>query len=287
MPDADGGAVTAAAMTGAQAIPAAAVPRETPDRSGPFAALAYPGLRLILVGTFFAFGGYWSFLIAQGWVVLQLTDSPFMVGLVSAFADLPFLFFSIAGGVLADRVDRRRVSMASRAFVAVMMLVQAALFWSGALEVWMMMAIAFTAGIGFATDNPIRQSMVPDLVPERHLSNAIALSFASNNVTNIVGPSIGGVLLATAGAGWSFTATAIGNLVLFGCYAVLRLPARAPRPPASVVRQLREGLGFVRRDEILFVLVLAAAFAAMVQPYQRMMPVFVRDELGWARRRWG
>ncbi len=247
---------------------------------GPFAALAYPGIRLIIFGTFFAFSGYWVFFVAQGWMVLELTDSPALVGLVSAFSQFPFLVFSFVGGVLADRVDRKKVSLASRGFVVTVMLLEAILVWTGAIEIWMMMLLALGAGVGFSMDNPVRQSMVPDLVEPEHLPNAIALTLASGNLCNIVGPSLGGVLLAGAGPGWAFFATAAGNGILFGSYVALRLPHRARQRSAGVVRQLRQGVAWVRRDEVFFILVVAAAISGLVQPYQTMMPVFARDELG-------
>lgn len=256
-------------------VAAAATPRSA---SRAFTALRYPGIRLILLGSLFAFSGYWIWTVSQGWLVLQLTDSPGLVGLVTGFAMFPFLFMSLVGGVLADRVNRKRVSMLSRSFVVAMMLGEAALYWTGMIEVWMMLIIALAAGVGFALDNPVRQSMVPDLVPPEHLANAIALTFATSNVCNILGPSIGGILLATTGPGWAFFATAIGNSALFCCYILLRLPPRTRKTGApSAIRQFREGLRFMRSDEILYILVIAAAISAFIQPYQSMMPVFARE----------
>lgn len=263
---------TASASPAADASP----PVGTAGRA--FTALRYPGIRLILLGSLFAFSGYWIWTVSQGWLVLELTGSPALVGLVTGFSMFPFLFMSLVGGVLADRVNRKRVSMVSRSFVVVMMLAEAVLYWTGTIEVWMMLIIALAAGIGFALDNPVRQSMVPDLVPPEHLANAIALTFATSNVCNILGPSIGGILLATVGPGWAFFATAVGNTALFCSYVLLRLPPRAPRAAApSALRQFREGLRFMRSDEILYILVIAAAISAFIQPYQSMMPVFARE----------
>lgn len=262
----------------ASASPAADASPPVGTASRAFTALRYPGIRLILLGSLFAFSGYWIWTVSQGWLVLEITGSPALVGLVTGFSMFPFLFMSLVGGVLADRVDRKRVSMVSRSFVVVMMLGEAVLYWTGTIEVWMMLIIALAAGIGFALDNPVRQSMVPDLVPPEHLANAIALTFATSNVCNILGPSIGGILLATAGPGWAFFATAVGNTALFGCYVLLRLPPRARREAApGALRQFREGLRFMRSDEILYILVIAAAISAFIQPYQSMMPVFARE----------
>ena len=253
-------------------------PAVAPRRGGAFVVLRYPGIRLILIGSLFAFSGYWTWVVAQGWVVLQLTDSPFLVGLVSAMAMFPFLFVSLVGGVLADRVDRKRISISSRSVVVLLLLVEAGLVWAGTIEVWMMMLIALSAGTLFSLDNPVRQSMVPDLVPAVHLQKAVAMTFATSNICNILGPSIGGILLATAGAGWAFFATAMGNAVLVLCYILLRLPDRGDRRGSvGALRQFRDGVRFIRGDEIRFILVIAAAMSAFVQPYQTMMPVFARE----------
>ena len=226
------------ATTAEQSLPRSRPETVLPPAVGAFASLAYPGIRLILFGTFFAFSGFWAFNIAQGWVVLEITNSAFMVGIVAACSNLPFLFVSLFAGVLADRVDRKKVSLASRATVVAMMVTEAILVWTGVIHIWMMILLALGAGIGFSVDNPVRQSMVPDLVPEHHLGNAVALTFAFNNLTNIVGPSVGGALLALAGPGWSFFATAAGNAVLFTSYLLLRLPPRNPPTEVSPLVQL-------------------------------------------------
>jgi len=259
------------ATTSASGIPVA--------QGGAFSALRYPGIRLIVFGTTFAFTSFWTFNIAQGWLVLELTDSPALVGIVSACSNLPFLLISLFAGVVADRMDRRRVCLLSRVIVVAMMLTEAALYWTGLIEIWMMVILALGAGVGFSLDNPVRQSMVPDLVPPEELANAVALTFGFNNLTNILGPSIAGALLALAGPGWCFFFTAFGNFMLFCSYVPLKLPPRHVDRTTSPMLQLKQGLAWVRRDEVFYALLIAAAMTAFIQPYQAMMPVFAKKSL--------
>lgn len=259
------------ATTSATGIPVA--------RGGAFSALRYRGIQLIVFGTTFAFTSFWTFNVAQGWLVLELTDSPALVGIVSACSNFPFLVISLFAGVVADRLDRRRVCLFSRVIVVGMMLTEATLYWTGLIEIWMMVILALGAGVGFSLDNPVRQSMVPDLVPPDELANAVALTFGFNNLTNILGPSIAGALLALAGPGWCFFGTAVGNFMLFSSYLPLKLPPRKVDRATSPMAQLKQGLRWVRRDEVFYTLMIAAGMTAFVQPYQAMMPVFAKKAL--------
>lgn len=253
--------------------------------SSPFAraavSLRHRDFRLLITGTAIASAGYWALVIAQGWLVVQLTDSKLVLGLVNAALSLPFLFIALPAGVLADRTDRKRLMTLTRAFVTLLLALLALLTFTDLINVWLLSLIAFTTGSAFAMDLPTRQSLAPELVEPHEVTNAVAVNQLVFTGTTLIGPTIGGLLLAWTGAGGAFALTAIGNAFLLYQVRRMRFPARAPRMEGrSAAREIRQGVGYVLRSPVLQPLVLLNATVAVLgQPYQSFLPALAKDVL--------
>ena len=164
-----------------------------------FGALAHRNFRLFLFGQTVSLTGTWMQSIAQGWLVLQLTDSPFYVGLVSALGSVGVLVFTLYAGVVADRSDKRRVVTITQTLLMLQAFALAALVATGKVTVESVMALALFLGIVNAFDIPTRQSFLVDMVGKEDLMNAIALNSSMFNATRVFGPAVAGILIGTLG----------------------------------------------------------------------------------------
>ncbi|MFC4947959.1 MFS transporter [Pseudonocardia sp. GCM10023141] len=228
-----------------------------PGRST-FAALRVPNFRIYVAGQSVANTGAWMQSIAQDWLVLELTGSASAVGITMALQFLPMLLLGMYGGMLADRFPKRTILMITQSVNAVLASTLAVLTLSGAVRVEHVYAFALLAGIVFAVDNPTRQVFVNEVVPTRHLRNAIALNAAVFQTTRLLGPAVAAVLIGTIGIGWAFAANAL-------CYAGplvgLMMIRTAALMPAPQVRrepgQLRSALHHIAaRPHVAWTIVL-------------------------------
>ncbi|MDO8671782.1 MAG: MFS transporter [Dehalococcoidia bacterium] len=244
-------------------------------------SLQYPNFRRLWLGQMGNSGAQWMEIVARGWLVYQLTDSPLMLGLVFAVRAAPMLFFGIFGGVLADRLDRRKLLVASLLANMVLVLILATLIVTETLQVWHVFATALLTGVVMAFQQPARQAMIPNLVSKRHLMNAIALNQAAMNVTWSAGPALAGFLVGIVGMGGTYYAQAV--LLLWASvlsFSVKIPPSTSPPRKSTMFFDLKEGLAYVRSNgTILALLVLALVPVMLANPYQSMMPVFAKDVL--------
>ena len=219
--------------------------------------------------------------VAQSWLVYQLTNDPFLLGLTVFLNNAPILLFSLLGGVAADRMDRRKLLIGSQIIQMLAALTLAVLIWTDQIEIWHILVAAFCTGIGQAFGGPAYQAIIPSLVEKRDLPNAIALMSIQFNLAQVVGRAIGGVAYAAVGPalcfainGFSFLAV-IASLLLLPCTFV---PAKIH---THVLLSLREGLSFVFGNKSMFSLVLlAVATAFFGVPIMTLLPVFARDVYG-------
>ncbi|MGD9524936.1 MAG: MFS transporter [Gemmatimonadales bacterium] len=246
---------------------------------GPFRALRYPDFRRFATGQTVSLVGTWMQQIAQGWLVLELTGSPFAVGLVTTLNTLPILLFTLYGGVVADRVDKRRFIMILQS----VMLVEAALLaWltlTDRVTVEWIWALALAFGLATAFEVPTRQSYLVELVPAEDLVSAAALNSTIYNLARVIGPSVAGVILAIAGPGACFALNAISYLgILVGLVRIRHRssPGQAGRRPSVFT-----GVQFIASRPLLKALaqqmVLISVFAVSFIP---ILPVYARDVLG-------
>ena len=186
--------------------PARAVERKSRPRSGiqTFSSLRHRDYRLLWMGTLFSSSGQWIQQVSIGWLTYQVTGSPFMLGAVNGMRSVPLLLLGPFGGVAADRMDRKRLMLTTQLFLMAVTAIFATIIFTGHAHVWNITAFALLTGVAWAFNMPVRQSIVPHLVPREDLMNAVALNSAGFNVTRIVGPSLAGLLIAAIGIAGNF-----------------------------------------------------------------------------------
>jgi MFS family permease len=246
-----------------------------------FAALRHRNFRLFITGQFTSLCGTWMQVVAQGWLVLQLTNSAFAVGLVTALGSLPILLFTLYGGVLADRVNKRRFLLLLQSLMLLNALALALLTATGLVTVHWVMGLAVFSGLLSAFEVPTRQSFLSEIVTRDDLMNAIALNSSAFNVARVVGPAIAAALIATAGLAACFFADAASYLAVIASLARMD-PGAAPAPPTeSIALALRQGFSFVFGNWWPRALVIIiATFSVFGFSFLPLMPVFARDVLG-------
>ena len=250
-----------------------------------FVAMRHPNYRRYWFGQIGSLVGAWMQSVALPWLVLQLGGSPMQLGLVMAFMYGPSLFLAPLGGVLADRLDKRRALVALN---VVAMAQAAALFVlaaSGVVEIWHVYLLGLVAGFVNAAEMPVRQAFVAELVPREDLTNAIALSSTSFNLSRVVGPAVAGVTIAVFGVAVNFGVNAVSYLsVIVGLLLIdgagLHRVAR-PRHFPSIRSSLGEGLRYARATPtILWPLVLLGGVAVLAMNFQTLLPLYTRNTLG-------
>lgn len=250
--------------------------------SSPFLALRHRDFRLVWIGAFISTTGTWMQTIAQAWVVLSMTGSAFYLGLDAFLASLPMILFSLAGGVVADRVDRKRLLMISQVLQMTFAFILTALLVTDHVQVWHILVLSFCTGTVQAFGGPAYQALLPVLVEKREVPNAVALNSMQFNLARMLGPSLAGIALATLGAEWCFGLNGLSFVaVIITLFFVEKSFARAGGRKESVLFDLREGLSFVWNEGRLFLLtVLAAATTLFGIPIVTMMPVVAEDIFG-------
>ena len=247
----------------------------------PFRALRHRNFRLFFFGQGTSLVGTWMQNIAQGWLVLELTNSAFWVGLVSALTSLPILVGSLPAGVFVDRLNKHRLVILTQTLSALQAAALATLIWTHRIALWQVAVIAVFLGTVNAVDTPARQAFMVELVGKEYLGNAIALNSSAFNAARVVGPSVAGVLISVVGLGWCYFLNAVSYLAVIWGLAKMRLPpfVRPPRP-GNGWTEFREGARFVRHDRRMLALVsLIGIISIFGFPYLVLMPVFARDEL--------
>lgn len=245
-------------------------------------ALASPLYRRFLTGAMIGSVGGFMQSTAQGWLVLELTDSPAALGVVFALQALPILVLSAVAGVIADRFDRRRLLVATQLFTAVLAIALATITTTGVVEFWHVAVLALLAGVATAIQTPAYQAIVPTLVDRSVIGSAVALNSAQFNLSRILGPSIAGGVIASGGLQLAFWGNAIALCLVALILWRLRVPVlpASSRPQVSMWMNLMDGVRYVRSRRIVAVLVLLAAVPAMfLLNYLVLLPVFARDVL--------
>ena len=246
-----------------------------------FRATAYPGFPALWLNALLSALAMWLETVAVGWMVLDLTGSPFVLGFVAFVRGVPLLVLAPIGGVVADRVDRRKLIGAILVIDGVVAGVLAALIFTGNVAVWHLIVWSLVGGGSIALLAPAQQALTYDVVGREGFTNAVSLFFMARSATRVAGPAAGGVIIATVGAEGCFALMALGWI---GAGLVL---AKIPRPSApqpvgssSPWQNLKEGLRYVRGSQVLLLLLLSEimadgfGFSGFV-----LLPVFARDIL--------
>jgi MFS family permease len=245
-------------------------------------ALASPVYRRFILGAFIGTLGSWMQTTAQGWLVLGLTNSPALLGLTSAIQSAPTLLLSLLAGVLADRLDLRRLLIVTQAAGGILAAVLAVLTMIGAVQFWHVVVIAALAGSAQAFGMPAFQAVVSTVVDRSAIGNAIALNSAQFNLGRILGPAMAGIAIAAGGLALAFWANALsfGVVVVVLALLPIRSSADLVRVEASLWSNLMAGIDYLRRERVIRGLVLLAAVPALfILNYLVLMPVYARDVL--------
>ena len=216
------------------------------------------------------------------WVVLDLTGSPFRVALVGFFGMAPLLLFGAVGGVLVDRVDRRRLLIAMQVLNLTAGLVMVALLMSEMVEYWHAYVVVLASGLGWAFDMPSRRSLVLDLIGRARVTNAMALDSMGMHASRMAGPALAGGFIAAIGVTGGYYAIIALYLLSIAFLAPLKLPARTSiAASVSFARNLADGFAYVRTDRIILATVIITVLMnLMLFPYMQMVPIIARDTLG-------
>ena len=246
-----------------------------------FAALGVPNYRRYLGGQSISLIGTWMQMIAQSWLVLELTGSSVDLGIVTALQTLPVLVLGPYGGVVADRVDRRKVMIALQSLMGVQALVLGVLTVTHVVTYWEIGVLAVLLGLNNAFENPARQSFMLEMVGPRDLRNAVSLNSTMVNVARVIGPAAAGILIATVGSGVCFLVNAVSFIPVV--WTILRIDTTQLFPSERAVRakgQLREGLRYVRSTPELGVpLLMMALLGMLTYEFPVSLPVLDRSVL--------
>jgi MFS family permease len=256
-----------------------------PDQQGRapsvFAALRHRNYQLYFGGQLVSNAGTWMQAIAQGWLVYQLSHSDLMLGIVGFAAAIPSLLVTPWGGVVVDRMPKRRLLLMTQIGAMLLAFILAALTFSGLVREWQIVLLA--AGLGFvnAFDAPARQAFVVEMVGREDLPNAIALNALMFNSARVIGPAIGGILLTIVGAGWCFTINGLSFLAVLVGLAAMRMEDRSGTGTGgSPFNQLWQGLRYLRGEPVLTgILFLSLFFSVFGFSYSTLLPAFVERVL--------
>jgi MFS family permease len=249
-----------------------------------FSSLRYRDFRYLWGSTFFTAAGNWIQQITLGWLIYDITGSAFLTGAVQGIRSVPFLFAGPLAGVIADRVDRKKFLIINHFLMAVLGLAFALMIASGALQVWQIFAFSLLSGIGWSANNPVRQALVPAVVPREQLMNAIALNSAAFNLTRIVGPAVGGVLIVAFRPATNFFIQGVSYAGVAFMVLPMHIPPPAPNrgPRGSMVQDMLDGAKYIAHEPtVLAIVVIALVPSLFMMPFtQGLMPVFNVEVLG-------
>jgi MFS family permease len=246
-----------------------------------FASLAIPNYRRYVAGQSVSLTGTWMQMAAQSWLVLSLTGSATTLGVIVALQTLPVLLLGPYGGVVADRIDKRRLMVILQIAMGVQALVLGLLTVTGSVRLWEIGALAALLGLNNAFENPARQAFMLEMVGGESLRNAVTLNSVLVNVARVIGPAVAGLLIATVGEGPCFLLNAASFVAVVASLVTLDRSAIHPSPPSGrEPGQLREGLRYVRRTPELGVpLAMMALAGALAYEFQVTLPVMARQGL--------
>ncbi len=246
-----------------------------------FAALQHRNYRLFFIGQLISLTGTWMQNVAQAWLVYELTNSPFKLGVVSFAAGVPVLLFSLWAGVVADRMPKRRLLLMTQTGMMTLALVLAVDVFLGTVQWWHVGILAFLLGTANAFDAPARQAFVVEMVGRNDLMNAIVLNSAIFNSARIIGPALAGVTLAALGAAWCFALNAVSFLAVLVSLGLMNVPpyvgAAATESPLA---QMREGVVYIWHHPFVRTLIALVAVSNMFAlGYLALLPAFAQDVL--------
>lgn len=245
-----------------------------------FKAFRYPDFRLMWLGACTSTVGTWMQILAQSWLVYQLSNSSVYLGLDAFFGQIPIFLFSLFGGVFADRKNRQTILILSQIVQMTCAFVLAALVATGKVHVWHIWCLSFTVGLAQSFGGPAYSALIPTLVKKEDLQNAIALNSIQFNLARVVGPALGGIALVKLGATWCFTLNGISYVAVIISLLMIHPKFVPEKTQESVMKSMREGINFMRNREGMKSLVILAFLSTLLSfPLITFLPVMARTVL--------
>jgi MFS family permease len=246
-----------------------------------FASLQHRNYRLFFFGQLVSLTGTWMQNVAQAWLVYELTNSPFKLGVVAFCSGVPVLAFSLWAGVVADRVPKRRLLLVTQTVMMALAFILAADMFLGTIQWWHVTILAFLLGTANAFDAPTRQAFVVEMVGRKELMNAIALNSAMFNSARIVGPALAGMTLAAVGTAWCFVLNGVSFLAVIAGLALMDVkPYVGAASTESSLKQMREGISYIWHHPTVRPLITLVAVSNMFAlGYTALLPAFAQDIL--------
>lgn len=241
-----------------------------------FTSLGIRNYRLYFTGQGISQAGTWVQTIAQTWLIYQLTGSGTYTGLLTAVQFLPILLLGPVGGLVTDRLPKRPVLYITQAGFMVLSVIMAGLVLSHTIQPWMVFVVAAVSGIIKVIDNPTRQTFIMEMVGREHITNAVTLNSIEVNMARVVGPAIGGALIAGIGTGWCFAVDAVSYLAVLCCLLLMRgHELHAGERVVKARGQLREGFQYVWHTPVLRnVLLMMVIIGTLSYEFQVVLPIF-------------
>ncbi len=243
-----------------------------------FKAFHYRDFRLMWVGACTSSIGTWMQIVAQGWLIYRLSHSAFLLALDQFLGGIPIFLFSLIGGVVADRIERRKVLLVSQYIQMASAATLTVLVATGTVHVWHILCLSFVSGFAQAFGGPAYSALIPTLVDREDMPNAIALNSIQFNLAVTIGPALAGQALAKLGEKWCFGLNALSFLAPIITLLMIRARFNPVATTESMFTSLKEGIKFVRRQTSMEALiVLAFCMTALAMPMRTYIPVFVKD----------
>ena len=256
--------------------------KTAPAALSPWISFSHPVFRALWIATIVSNIGTFMQSVGAAWLMTSLSTSPVLVALVQAASIFPMFLLALPAGALADIIDRRRLLLVTQAWMMVAAALLAALTFLGSTSPWVLLGFTFLLGLGAAMNAPAWQAIVPELVPRAELAQAISLNSAGFNVSRALGPALGGIIVAAAGAGATFALNALSFLAVIGVlYWWPRPPTETALPAERMVAAIKTGLRYVRHSHGLRAIFWRSGiFMAFTSSLWALLPLVVRNELG-------
>jgi MFS family permease len=243
-----------------------------------FKAFQYRDFRLMWIGACTSSIGTWMQIVAQGWLIYRLSHSAFLLALDQFLAGIPIFLFSLIGGVVADRTERRKILLLSQYVQMASAGILTFLVAFGVVHVWEILCLSFVSGFAQAFGGPAYQALIPTLVDREDMPNAIALNSIQFNLAVTVGPALAGITLGRLGEKWCFGLNALSFLAPIISLSMISARFLPQKSTESMFGSLKQGIHFVwRQGAMVALIVLAFAMTFLSMPMRTYIPVFVKD----------
>jgi len=243
-----------------------------------FKAFQYRDFRLMWIGACTSSIGTWMQIVAQGWLIYRLSHSSFLLGLDQFLAGLPIFLFTLIGGVVADRTERRKILLMSQYIQMASAAALTMLVALGVVHVWQILCLSFVSGLAQAFGGPAYQALIPTLVEREDMPNAIALNSIQFNLAVTLGPALAGITLAQLGEKWCFGLNALSFLAPVISLSMISARFLPEKSAESMFASLKQGIGFIwRQGSMVGLIILAFLMTFLSMPMRTYIPVFVKD----------